>query len=146
MRFEVLDISKDPFEQGFEKNCFDIIVGLNVVHATRDIDETLSHLKKLLHPQGVMCLIEEVKAPRWTNLIWGMTEGWWFFDDRYRKNVPLIDLDTWEKAFRNQDFATVNTLPRNTEERNITDSGLVIAQLSNAFHEIENAEREEITF
>ena len=68
---EILDISLPPEDQGFGTRTFDIVVGLNVVHATADLDQSLGNLKKLLTPNGFVCLIELVQSPRWDNLIWG---------------------------------------------------------------------------
>ena len=128
LRYEVLDIAKDSRDQGFEPCSFDIIVGLNVVHATPRLDESLTQLRRLLTPGGTLCLIEYLKAPRWDNLIWGLAEGWWSFSDAYRGAIPLVDLDTWEKALRDQGFARVGSLPTSIPARATSDAGLILAK------------------
>ncbi|MDH3716819.1 MAG: aminotransferase class III-fold pyridoxal phosphate-dependent enzyme, partial [Planctomycetota bacterium] len=130
MSFGVFDISHDPATQGLDGNQFDLILGLNVVHATPSLDDTLSHLKRLLAPGGVMCLVESVRASRWANLVWGLAEGWWCFDDRYRNDLALVDLSTWEAACWNQGFAAVRTLPADADQKLAAESGLVLAQKS----------------
>ncbi len=127
MKFGVLDIAKDSEEQGFKPESFDIILALNVVHATPNIESTLGNLKKLLMPRGFLCLIELVTAHRWTNLVWGTTEGWWYFNDGYREYTPLVGFDQWERACRNQSFGFVDALPFDAEKRSRTDSGLILA-------------------
>src|SRR4030095_13582098 len=57
MKFGILDISKDPMQQGYRQHGFDIILGMNVVHATKSIDETIGNLKSLLAHGGLLCLI-----------------------------------------------------------------------------------------
>jgi ubiquinone/menaquinone biosynthesis C-methylase UbiE len=50
MNFARLNIEEDPLAQGFEEGIYDMIVASNVLHATRYIDDTLHHVKKLLKP------------------------------------------------------------------------------------------------
>ncbi len=128
MTFGVLDISQDPLAQGYTRHTFDIVLGLDVVHATRDIPETLRNLQVLLAPQGIMGLIETVKSWRWLNMIWGLAEGWWYFNDTIRRNSPLLDLATWERVTSDQGFATVLVLPQQAEQRASMDCGLILGQ------------------
>ena len=127
MSFGSFDISKEPTQQGLDAGSFDVILGLNVVHATPDLDATLQNLKSLLAPGGVLCLVESVRASRWANLVWGLAEGWWCFDDRYRDELALVDLDTWDKACRNQNLV-VKSLPLEPTKRSTAESGLIVAQ------------------
>lgn len=129
MEFGVLDISKDPLSQGYKEQSFNIVLGLNVVHATRDVGETLTQLRKLLIPSGMICLVESVKSSRWHNLVWGLAEGWWYFDDKYRQDSPLLDLLEWKMVLRDQGFADVGLFPFHAEKQLKTDSGLIIGQL-----------------
>ncbi len=129
MKFGVFDISKDPTEQGYEKNSFDIILGLNVVHATKNIRETIGNLKGLLVSNGIICLIETVKLQRWIDMVWGLAEGWWYFEDMdIRRGSPLLSLRKWEEVLQKQGFRSVRTYPQNEEKRLETDTGLIIAQ------------------
>ena len=125
MKFAVLDISKDPEQQEFAERGFDLILGLNVVHATQDLDKTLANLNKLLNPRGTVCLVEYLSTPRWDNMIWGLAEGWWYFDDAYRTKLPLVDLNTWRRAFEQQGFQDVVTFPTDQAQQEATDAGLI---------------------
>ena len=127
--FRVLDITKDPAEQdrngrGFETGSFDIILGLNVVHATADLRQTLGHLGSLLAPGGFLALIEFVKSQRWDDLIWGLTEGWWCFEDPYRQKHALVDVSTWEQVLRDLQFCNVQAIPAGNG-REVTDTALI---------------------
>ncbi|EJT76975.1 hypothetical protein GGTG_06889 [Gaeumannomyces tritici R3-111a-1] len=48
--FATLDIESDPTDQGFEPESYDLVVAVNVLHATKSIKETLEHCFKLLRP------------------------------------------------------------------------------------------------
>jgi len=130
MKFGVLDVSKDPEEQGFAQGPFHMIIGLDVIHATRSIEESIGHLTKLLVPDGIIFLIESVRTQRWSTMVYGLAEGWWYFQDGHiRKHSPLLDLCAWEDVFRKQGFKNVTSYPLEEEKRSGADCGLIVAQL-----------------
>ena len=97
--FETLDIEKDPDGQGFAGKRFDIVIAANVLHATRDLKETVGHVQKLMAPGGVLFLLEGTAPQRWVDLTFGLTEGWWRFEDTYlRPEYALIDRHQWKTS------------------------------------------------
>ncbi len=129
MEFKIFDISKDPEGQGYEKFSFDIILGYNVVHVTPVIEDTIRNLKNIMTPDGILFLIEPVKSRRWNDMIWGLAEGWWNFNDEdLRKESPLLCLDDWEEVLRKEGFKSVRGYPQDSQRRNNSSSGLIIAQ------------------
>lgn len=66
--FRVLDITKDPVEQGFEAASFDLIIAGNVLHATPSLSETLANVRKLLAPEGYLFLQELSPKMQMVNL------------------------------------------------------------------------------
>ncbi len=130
MKFGIFDISSDPARQGFEPHSFDMIVELDVVHATRSVLDTLWRLKELLAPNGVMFFVETVKSPRWSTMAYGLAEGWWYFEDGdFRCDSPLLSLEKWEAVFRKQGFERVRSYPQDNSKRQEADCGLIIAQM-----------------
>ncbi|MFT7584177.1 MAG: NADPH:quinone reductase-like Zn-dependent oxidoreductase/NAD(P)-dependent dehydrogenase (short-subunit alcohol dehydrogenase family)/ubiquinone, partial [Cellvibrionaceae bacterium] len=122
MRFEVLDISVDPIAQGFSAGYFDAIIGYNVVHTVPNVEQALGHLDMLLAPTGVLGLVETVNHRRWDTLVWGLAEGWWYFEEE--RLTPLIDLNGW-RAVVSHRFSDVHTFP---EAVNDGDAGLIIGR------------------
>ncbi|MBJ8193626.1 class I SAM-dependent methyltransferase, partial [Bacillus cereus] len=61
VRYQTFNIEEDPVAQGFVPEQFDIIIGLNVVHATSRLRTSLSQLKKVLAPGGALFMIEKVQ-------------------------------------------------------------------------------------
>ncbi|QKV97135.1 KR domain-containing protein [Streptomyces sp. NA02950] len=106
----VLDIDRDPAAQGYSAG-YDLVCGLDVVHATPDVARSLRNLRSLLAPGGVLGLIETVRHDRWLPMIWGLTTGWWIHADRSSDHGPLLDVDGWREAFASQGFTdtTVRT-------------------------------------
>jgi acyl transferase domain-containing protein/2-polyprenyl-3-methyl-5-hydroxy-6-metoxy-1,4-benzoquinol methylase/acyl carrier protein len=112
MRFSSFDISRDPATQGMCAQSYDLVVGYNVVHATPDLVQTLRHLHAMLAPGGILILVETINAPRWIDLIWGLTDGWWSFRDLHRRRQsPLISLDQWKEVAIESGFADVSVYP-----------------------------------
>lgn len=81
MRFEVLDLERDPQLQGLGGRQFDIVVATNVIHATRDLEGTLRRVRGLLAPGGLLAMLEITGPLRWHDLTLGLTSGWWSFTD-----------------------------------------------------------------
>ena len=54
--FKTLSIEKEPNSQGFEGEAFDMIIASNPLRA-QDDDKTLMNMKKLLKPEGKLCLV-----------------------------------------------------------------------------------------
>lgn len=92
----VLDIERDPQGQGFAPGSFDVIVASDVLHATRDLVESLGHAAGLLGRGGVLLLVEVTRPPLWADLLFGLTEGWWRFEDTgLRRDHCTVSTDGW---------------------------------------------------
>ncbi len=127
--FSSFDISENALNQGFKENDYDVIVGYNVVHATPDIDASIANLLKLVTDGGLLCLVETVQQQNWDDMIWGLAEAWWCFNDHQRQhNTPILTLDQWENLFRNHTNVSVTSFPKQAELRQQSDTGLIIAR------------------
>lgn len=99
-RTQRFDLDADPHTQGLEPASFDLVLGLDVVHATPDLARSLSHLRELLRPGGLVCLVERTQVKRWVEQVWGLETGWWLFQDAWRRHSPLTDLASWHAAMQ----------------------------------------------
>jgi acyl transferase domain-containing protein/SAM-dependent methyltransferase/NAD(P)-dependent dehydrogenase (short-subunit alcohol dehydrogenase family) len=101
----VLDIERDPIEQGLERHGYDIVIAANVIHATADLAETLAHIRSLLRPGGLLLLVENTGRLAWGDLTFGLTEGWWRFrDHEVRDDYPLLTRDGWISTLTRNGF------------------------------------------
>lgn len=78
IEYRVLDISKDPAEQGFKEDKYDLIIATNVLHATKSLNDTLRNVYKLLDRNGRLLLHELHSPSKWPNYIFGTLPGWWY--------------------------------------------------------------------
>lgn len=105
VRHALLDIERDPAGQGFQAGGYDIAIAANVLHATADLGASLAHARRLLADGGLLVLLEGVVPQRWVDLTFGLTEGWWRFEDRaLRPDYPLLSRDTWPLALASAGF------------------------------------------
>ena len=77
IRLKKLDIEIDPVTQGFEEGSYDLIIAANVLHATRTIDNTMTNVRRLLSPGGMLILVEITSYTPYMNVIFGTLPGWW---------------------------------------------------------------------
>lgn len=110
-RTAVLDIEKSSEAQGIQEQTFDIVIASNVLHATKDLDRTMTNVYRLLAPGGILLLYETTSHPKWFDITTGLIEGWQIFSDSYRTSVPLIDSETWCKLLDKNNFIDIHTLP-----------------------------------
>ena len=102
---------------------------MDVVHTTPRIETTLRNLKELLAPNGLLCLLETVKPQRFTDMIFGLAEGWWYFQDYdLRTGSPLLGIQKWTEVLARLGFRNVDAYPRDQEQRTRTEFGLIVAQ------------------
>jgi amino acid adenylation domain-containing protein len=109
LSFRRLDIEEDPGEQGFAAGQFDIVVAANVLHATRDIQATLSNVKLLLKRNGLLILNEIAANALYTHLTFGLLDGWWRFEDAGVRlpGGPALSSSGWQAMLEAAGFDSV---------------------------------------
>lgn len=106
LSWRTFDLESERSLATFGESRFDVIVAANVVHATRDIAASLRRLRSLLAPGGRLLLLEVVKPQLWLDLTFGLTEGWWAYQDQ-RQDSPLLNADQWNQALLGAGFEAV---------------------------------------
>ncbi len=130
MRFGTLDVSKEFTAQGYRAGQFDAIVELDVVHATPRIASTLANLKRLLAPGGQLLMAESTATPRWITMIYGLAEGWWYYQDTdLRAKGPLLGPDKWQAVMARAGFDEVQVYPLDRAKRLDHDCCLVVGRV-----------------
>ena len=106
----MLDIERDPAEQGFDAHGYDIVIAANVLHATRDLAETLAHCRRLLAPSGILVALEGTTVQGWLDLTFGLLPGWWRFEDEYRPDHALAPPAVWRRALVDAGYQEISFL------------------------------------
>ncbi|KAI8623341.1 reducing type I polyketide synthase [Xylariaceae sp. FL1651] len=103
--FSTLDIEKDPIQQGFKPRSYDVVIAAQVLHATRNMTNTMKNVRKLLKDNGKLILVETTRDTAELNLIFGSLPGWWLSEEPERKLSPNMSLETWDKYLRQAGFS-----------------------------------------
>jgi len=110
-RFAVLNLDEDLEAQGYVPCSFDVIVGANVVHASKDLRKALERLNSLLSPGGFLVLVEATEHHAWFDFTTGLIEGWQHFADDIRGDNPLLKPEQWQRTLTAHAFDDVVVLP-----------------------------------
>ncbi|EDN95526.1 hypothetical protein SS1G_11404 [Sclerotinia sclerotiorum 1980 UF-70] len=126
MEFKVLDIEKDPIEQGLNVGEYDVVVASAVLHATANLENTLGNVHKMLKPNGTLliiepCNLEALRIP----FIFGLLPGWWLSTEEHRFWGPLMSDDTWSSELKNAGFTGADICLRDFEDHRHTMSVII---------------------
>lgn len=127
MEFSTLNIENDPLGQGFQPESFDLIVCANVLHATKSIQETLTHCRMLLKPGGRLVLSEVTIKRIFSGFIMGPLPGWWLGEDDGRQGGPLLDVEEWNTALKKASFTGVDMDVRGDRETSNEPVSLIVS-------------------
>lgn len=130
--YQILDIERapDPNLEG----AFDIIIASNVLHATADLTVSVANAKKLLAGSGFFVLVEGTCPIAWMDLTFGLTSGWWRFEDtKLRPDYPLISVDDWKSLLGQQGFGATYCISPTLDASNDRKAAnsVIIAQNGN---------------
>lgn len=115
MHYTVLDIEKDPGPQFV--GVYDIIISTNCIHATKSLMQSCATIRKLLRADGILCLVELTRNLYWFDLVFGLLEGWWLFDDG--REHALADEQRWKQSLHASGFEWVDWSNSLSGESNI---------------------------
>ncbi|KAI2917996.1 hypothetical protein CBS147320_9062 [Aspergillus niger] len=113
--YQLLDISKDPEEQGLGKESYDLIIASNVVHVTPNLHDTLTHIRKLLRPDGRLFLAEICAVTKVFNFVMGILPSWWVGENDGRVDEPYIAPEEWHSRLYKAGFTQIEASISDTE-------------------------------
>ncbi|CAJ0552622.1 Ff.00g007000.m01.CDS01 [Fusarium sp. VM40] len=102
--YKVIDIENDPTGQGIPEGSQDVILAANVLHATRNLNETMANVRKLLKPGGYLIMVEVTGHYLQMMFLMGGLPGWWLGVDEGRARGPGIGLTEWDEILRDTGF------------------------------------------
>jgi acyl transferase domain-containing protein/thioester reductase-like protein/SAM-dependent methyltransferase/acyl carrier protein len=114
MRFAVHDIEKAPAEDICGQH---IIIASNAVHATHNLVESAKNVHKALRPDGMLMMLEQTEDIPLSNLIFGLFEGWWMFEDG--RTHAVVPTERWTRDLQAAGFGHVDWTDGHLPENNI---------------------------
>lgn len=112
MKFMTLDCDRPAPKELIGR--FHVVIATNCIHATKDATASASNIRPVLRPDGIFALVEFTRGIYWFDLVYGLLEGWWVFDDG--RQHALADEWFWDKSIRAAGFKHVSWTDGVTKE------------------------------
>ncbi|KAI4724857.1 hypothetical protein E4T49_07415 [Aureobasidium sp. EXF-10728] len=128
MDFQVLNIEAEPPESLLSSQ--HIILSTNCIHATRDLSVSLGNIRKMLRLDGVLALLEMTRPLPWVDLVFGLTDGWWLFQDD--RQYVLATEQHWERVLYSMEYGHIDWTEGELPEADI--QRLILAHASGPRH------------
>jgi nucleoside-diphosphate-sugar epimerase len=115
MNFKVFDIEKPPTAEMLHSQ--HIIIATNCVHATHSLVSSTKNIHQVLRQDGFLMMLEMTEKLPWVDLIFGLVEGWWLFDDG--RQHALAQPSVWENTLQQVGYGHVDWTEGNCPEANV---------------------------
>ena len=139
MVFKVLDLEKDIKLQGFTEDSYDVVIASFVLHATTNLDQTLTNVRRLLKPGGFLLMLEVTNLDQARlGFIFGSLPGWWLGADDGRSLSPCITNAEWDVILRRTGFSGVQSVTPDLDPLPFPASALVSQAVDPRFDFIRN--------
>ncbi|SKB15922.1 hypothetical protein PL11201_80232 [Planktothrix sp. PCC 11201] len=106
---QIFDVEKPLAEQGIQPNHYDLVIAANVLHATKNIRNTLRNAKAILRKHGLIFLNEISNKSLFSHLTFGLLAGWWLYEDAALRitGSPALSPISWAKVLTEEGFSSV---------------------------------------
>ena len=83
-----------------------VVIASNAVHATHDLVKSGTNIRNALRPDGFLLMLEMTEIVPFVDIIFGLLEGWWLFDDGRRH--AIAHQDKWERDLQSSGFGHID--------------------------------------
>ena len=113
LSLQLFDVERPLSEQAMRRGYFDIVIAANVLHATKNIGNTLRNVKACLKRNGLLILNEIGNKRPFTTLTFGLLDGWWRSEDKEVRieGSPALSHTRWERCLSEEGFEKVFVAP-----------------------------------
>lgn len=119
-----LNIEKDPLEQGFEAESYDVIIAVHALHGTKSIPDTMKHVHRLLKPEGRLIFIEMTRERLSSTILFGTMPGWW------TAQAPTMCEQEWHSALLQSGFSGLEAAVWDSPNELDHHSSMMVARVS----------------
>ncbi|KAI0848453.1 hypothetical protein F5Y00DRAFT_270187 [Daldinia vernicosa] len=103
--FKTFDLERDPCQQGFESEMYDLIIAGSVLHATTNLGTATQNIRRLLRLGGHFLNVEIVVPEKTAmHFAFGTLPGWFSKNDGLRDSNPIVDEATWDQVLQDYGF------------------------------------------
>ncbi|MCY8472948.1 beta-ketoacyl synthase N-terminal-like domain-containing protein [Bacillus halotolerans] len=118
LTYKVFNVEEPAAEQHIEVGGYDVIVAANVLHATKNIRQTLRNAKAVLKKNGLLLLNEINDHNIYSHLTFGLLEGWWLYEDPDLRipGCPGLYPDSWKMVLESEGFRYVSFMAEQSHQ------------------------------
>nr|WCQ76531.1 ApiD [Apiospora montagnei] len=129
MVFKTLDVENDPALQGYVPHSYDIVVAANVLHATRNLERTMKHVRSMLRPGGYLLLFETTGVQNMSiPFIFGGLPSWWPGEEPERKFGAIVRTLRWDEILQNTGFSGLDMVKHDVADESKHTTALLVTQ------------------
>lgn len=125
--YTALNIEDDVAAQGFTENSYDLIIAVQVLHATKNMEKTMTNVRRLLKDGGRLVLIETTQDWASLQLIFGITPGWWLSEEPERALSPNMPLASWQRVLQATGFSGIDVNVWDSDEEQHQGLSLMVS-------------------
>lgn len=109
LTYQLFDVEKPIDQQEIEAGGYDVVIAANVLHATKNIRQTLRHTKAVMKNNGMLLLNEMAGNSLFPHITFGLLEGWWLYEDPAVRipGCPGLYPNSWKAALESEGFESV---------------------------------------
>ncbi|KAI1385804.1 putative polyketide synthase [Hypoxylon trugodes] len=104
MKFFAHDIENPPPDGYFGTQ--HIVIASNAVHATHSLAGSTENMRKFLRQDGFIMMTEMTMTLYWVDMIFGILEGWWLFNDG--RTHAISSESRWERDLHSVGYGHVD--------------------------------------
>ncbi|GBF32535.1 malonyl CoA-acyl carrier protein transacylase [Desulfocucumis palustris] len=109
LTYKIFNVEESIGGQGLDTGGYDIVIAANVLHATKNIRQTLRNIKSVFKKNGLIVLNEINQNSLFTHLTFGLLEGWWLYEDKVLRipGCPGLYPETWQRVLESEGYRSV---------------------------------------
>lgn len=117
MRFDKFDVEQNPTAQDFKLKSYDVVVACQMLHATKNMNRTMSHVRSLMKPGASLLLMETTQDCVNLQFIFGLIPEWWLSEEPERTFSPSLSPPMWQRVLKGAGFNEIDVELRDYESR-----------------------------
>ncbi|MCY8660367.1 methyltransferase, partial [Bacillus spizizenii] len=142
LTYKRFNVEKPASEQHIDAGSYDVVIAANVLHATKNIRQTLRNAKAVLKKNGLLLLNEISDHNIYSHLTFGLLEGWWLYEDPDLRipGCPGLYPDTWKMALESEGYRYVSFI---AEQSHQLGQQIIVAESDGVVRQKKRTETEE---
>lgn len=144
LKFDKLDIEKDPVLQGFELASYDIVVACEVLHATKSMARTMANVYSLMKPGATLLMMETTQDQVDIQFTFGLLSGWWLSEEPERQSSPSLTIPFCDKILKGAGFSGIDLAIRDCESDDMYSISVIMTMVPCDQHELESVDWDDI--